>query len=80
MPFPVQLPEEMQAQLDYQLAMDESRTNQQLAIQARTAKLDALRMAKDIVMENHRTAPSGTAITAGDITSIAADLEAFTAS
>lgn len=78
MPFPVQLPEEMQAQLDYQLALDSSRNSHQLALQAATAKLEALRMAKDIVMENHRSVPTGEAMSAGDVTSMAATLKAFT--
>ena len=34
-------------------------------------------MAKELVMENHRSVMAGTAIAAGDITSIAAELEAF---
>jgi galactokinase len=80
MPFPVQLPEELKTQLDYQLALDESRKQQQIAIQHNNAKLEALRMAKEIVMENHRTLPVEKAITAGDITSMASELQGFVTS
>jgi hypothetical protein len=78
MSFPVLLPEEMQAQLDFQIAMDDSRHQKQIELQSKTAKLEALRMAKDIAMENHRTSPSGTAIAATDIIAIAAELQSFT--
>ena len=68
---------DLNAQLEHQKAIDASRHANQLEIQTRTAKLEAIRMAKEIVMENHRTVPSGTAISAGDITTIAEVFETF---
>jgi len=71
------LPLEMQATVDMQAAFDAKRNEHQLKVTAKNAKLEALRMAKELVMENHRSVPAGTAIAAGDITSMAAELEAF---
>ena len=69
---------EQQSNLEYQAALDAHRNTHQLLMQANTAKLEALRMARDIAMENHRTAPAGTLLAVTDILAIAADLEAFT--
>tara|TARA_R110000796_G_scaffold35765_1_gene91734 strand:- start:6082 stop:6312 length:231 start_codon:yes stop_codon:yes gene_type:complete len=63
--------------VEFQTAIDASRHANQLEIQTRAAKLEAIRIAKEIVMENHRTVPSGTAIAAGDITTIAEAFETF---
>jgi hypothetical protein len=68
---------DLNAQLEHQKAVDDHRHQLQMALQNRTAKLEAIRMAKEIVMENHRTVPSGTAIASGDITTIAAAFETF---
>ena len=80
MPYTGVLPEDLQAQVDFEAALNAPKNEHQLAMQRNNAKLEALRMAKDIAMENHRTAPAGTVLTATDILAIAADLEAFTAS
>lgn len=71
---------EQQSNLEYQTAVDQVRNQHQLLMQAKTAKLEALRMARDIAMENHRTATAGTVLAATDILAIAAELETFTAS
>ena len=66
-------------QLQMQADMDAKRSQHQLTLNAKNAKLEALRMAKEIVMENHRSAPAGTAMSAGDITTVAASFEEFLA-
>ena len=68
---------DINAQLEAQAAFDAKRNEHQLKVAAKNAKLEALRMAKELVMENHRSVMAGTAIAAGDITSMAAELEAF---
>ena len=74
------LPQELQNQVDYQTQIDNNRTSNMLALEAKRTKLEALRMAKDIVMENHKVASAGTTIEATDITAMAATLEAFVGS
>ena len=69
---------EQQNNLEYQTAIDQVRNQHQLLMQSKSAKLEVLRMARDIAMENHRTAPAGTLLAVTDILAIAADLEAFT--
>jgi len=71
------LPEELQNQVDYQTQIENNRAENQAASEAKRAKLETLRMAKDIVMENHKVASAGTAIGATDITAMAALLETF---
>ena len=71
---------EQQSNLEYQAALDDHRNAHQVLMQSKNAKMEALRMARDIAMENHRTAPAGTVLAVTDILAIAADLEAFTAS
>jgi len=69
---------EQLSNLEYQTAVDDHRNAHQLLMQAKTAKMEALRMAKDLVMENHRKAPADSApLTATDITQTAAEIEAF---
>jgi hemolysin activation/secretion protein len=72
------LPTQMQEQLEYQLAITSAQNEQQTKIQSKTVKLEALRMAKEIAMENHRAAPAGTVLSATDIVALASELEAFT--
>ena len=72
------LPTQMQEQLEYQLAITSAQNEQQTKIQSKTVKLEALRMAKDIAMENHRAAQAGTVLSATDIVTLASELEAFT--
>ena len=74
------LPAQLQEQVDFQTEIEAVRGANQAATQKKTIKLEALRMAKEIAMENHRNAPAGTVLSATDIVAIAADLEAFTAS
>lgn len=74
------LPTQLQEQVDFQTEIEAVRGANQAATQKKTIKLEALRMAKEIAMENHRSAPAGTVLSATDIVAIAADLEAFTAS
>lgn len=74
---------EMQAELDYQAALDEMRIANQTAFEAARAqsqaeadskrtKLEALRMAKEIVMENYRTSPANSEpVSSESITSMA---------
>lgn len=71
------LPEELQNQVAYQTQIENNRAENQAASEAKRAKLETLRMAKDIVMENHKVASAGTAIGATDITAMAALLETF---
>lgn len=71
------LPEELQNQVDYHTTIDNNRMANQAAADSKRAKLETLRMAKEIVMENHKVASSGTVIGATDITAMAATLEAF---
>tara|TARA_R110002072_G_scaffold54232_4_gene142393 strand:+ start:472 stop:702 length:231 start_codon:yes stop_codon:yes gene_type:complete len=71
------LPEELQNQVDYHTTIDNNRMANQAAADSKRAKLETLRMAKDIVMENHKTAAAGTVIGATDITAMATTLEAF---
>jgi len=53
------LPVEMQATVDMQNAIENNRAANAAAAEAKRVKLDALRMAKEIVMENHRTSAAG---------------------
>lgn len=71
------LPEELQNQVDYQTQIENNRASNIAAQEAKRAKLETLRMAKEIVMENHKVASAGTVIGATDITALAATLEAF---
>ena len=71
------LPEELQNQVAYQTQIENNRAENQAASEAKRAKLETLRMAKEIVMENHKVASAGTAIGATDITAMAALLETF---
>lgn len=71
------LPEELQNQVDYQTLIENNRAANFAAAEAKRTKLEALRMAKEIVMENHKVASAGTVVTATDITAMAASLESF---
>ncbi len=71
------LPEELQNQVDYQSQIDNNRASNQDASDAKRAKLEVLRMAKEIVMENHKTAAADSVIGATDVTAMATTLEAF---
>ncbi len=69
---------EMQAQVDMQNAIEDNRSTNQSAQEAKRAKLDTLRMAKEILVENRRTqaAADATDITSSAINTLAGELEA----
>ena len=67
---------EQQAQVDQQNAIENNRAANQAAQEAARAKLEAVRMAKDVLVENRRTKPAAEAadITAAEITAMADDI------
>lgn len=67
---------EMQAQVDMQTAIENNRAANQAAQEAARAKLEAVRMAKDILIENRRTKLPAEAsdITAAAVTAMADEL------
>jgi hypothetical protein len=69
---------EMQAQVDMQNAIEDNRSTNQSTQEAKRAKLDTLRMAKEILVENRRTqaAADATDITSSAINTLAGELEA----
>lgn len=70
---------EMQAQVDQTNATEDNRAANQAAAEAKRAKLEMVRMAKEILVENRRTqaAADATDITATAVTGLATDLTAF---
>ena len=70
------LPIEMQQQIAMQKNMDDNRNASVRQLEEDRAKLETLRMAKEIVMENHRSTPPGTIITAEDVLTITEKLRA----
>lgn len=70
---------EMQAQVDQQNAIEDNRAANQSAQEAKRAKLEMVRMAKDILVENRRTqaAADATDITASAVTALATELNTF---
>ena len=71
--------EEQQAQIDMQLAIENSRAATIAAQEAARAKLEAVRMAKEILVENRRTkaAAEATDITAAAVTALANELASY---
>lgn len=68
---------EQQAQVDIQLALETVRNANQMAAEARRTKMEAIRMAKETLIENARSKPADAReVTAADITAFAAALEA----
>jgi hypothetical protein len=66
---------EQQAQIDIQIAIENVRHQAQVAMQAKQAKLEAVRLAQQTLIENSRNKPVDTReITAADITSYATTL------
>jgi len=66
---------EQQAQADIQIAVENARHANQMAIQAKQAKLEAVRLAQQTLVENSRNKPVDTReITAADITAYATTL------
>lgn len=70
---------EMQAQVDQTNATEDNRAANQAAAEAKRAKLEMVRMAKEILVENRRTqaAADATDITASAVTGLATDLTTF---
>jgi hypothetical protein len=70
---------EQQAEVDKQNAMEDNRASNQAAQEAKRAKLETLRMAKEILVENRRTqaAADATDITASAVTALATELNTF---
>tara|TARA_R110002167_G_scaffold183611_1_gene384050 strand:+ start:86 stop:322 length:237 start_codon:yes stop_codon:yes gene_type:complete len=73
------LTEEQQQTVDQQNAIEDNRSTNQAAQEAKRAKVDTLRMAKEILVENRRTqaAADATDITASAVTTLAGELDTF---
>ena len=68
---------DQQAQLDIAIAIETSRTTQQAAAQAKLTKLEAIRLAKETLIENTRSKPADSReVTAADIITFANTLVA----
>jgi hypothetical protein len=66
---------EQQAQVDIQLAVENARNNNQIAITTKQAKLEAVRIAQQTLIENRRNQPvDAREVTAADITAYATTL------
>ena len=69
---------EQQAQVDIQLAVENARNANQAALDAKRTKMDAVRLAKETLIENARNKPvDARDITAADITAFAQALIAY---
>jgi len=70
---------EQQAEVDKQNAIEDNRASNQAAQEAKRTKLETLRMARDILVENRRTqaAADATDITASAVTALATELNTF---
>ena len=69
---------EQQNQVELQDAMEAARHANQVALQAKQAKLEAVRLAKETLIENARSKPVGERdITAADVTAFADTLVAY---
>ena len=69
---------EQQAQVDIQVAIDAARTAGQVEADAKRAKLEAVRLAKETLIENRRNLPvDQREVTATDITSFANTLVSY---
>ena len=61
-----------------QLAVDDARAAQQAELQAKQAKLDAVRLAKEVLLENSRSKPVDSRdVSSADITAFAETLVAY---
>ena len=68
---------EQQAQVDIQIAVENVRHANQLAFQAKQTKLEAVRLAKETLIENARSKPADSReVTAADIITFADNLVA----
>jgi galactokinase len=70
---------EQQAQVDVSNAIEDNRAANQAAAEAKRAKLEALRIAKEVLVENRRTKTAAEAVDIdnADVTNFAAALTAF---
>ena len=69
---------EQQAQVDIADAMENNRHTNQMALQAKQAKLEAVRLAKEVLLENARSkAVDARDVAAADITAFAGTLVAY---
>jgi hypothetical protein len=70
---------EQQSQVDISNAIEDNRASNLAAQEAKRVKLEMVRMAKDILVENRRTQAAADAvdITASAVTALATDLTAF---
>ena len=69
---------EQQAQVDVSDAMEATRHTNQMAMQAKQAKLEAVRLAKEVLIENARSkAVDSRDVAAADITAFAGTLVAY---
>jgi len=70
---------EQQSQVDLQSALDTSRASANAATEAARARLESIRLAKEVLVENRRTssAADATDITAAAITELATQLATY---
>jgi hypothetical protein len=69
---------EQQSQVDVQVEVDNARHTNQMALQAKQAKLEAVRLAKEVLIENARSkAVDSRDVAAADITTFAQTLVAY---
>ena len=69
---------EQQAQADVQIAVENARHANQMAMQAKQAKLEAVRLAKETLIENARSKPVDSRdVSAADITAFAQSLVSY---
>jgi len=69
---------EQQAQVDIQVEIENARHANQMAAQAKQAKLEAVRLAKEVLIENARSkAVDSRDVAADDITAFAGTLIAY---
>ena len=69
---------EQQAQVDIQTSVENARHANQLVMEAKRAKLEAVRLAKEILIENARSKPVDSRdVTAADVTAFATTLISY---
>ncbi len=69
---------DQQAQADIQIAVENARHANQMAMQAKQAKLEAVRLAKETLIENARSKPVDSRdVSAADITAFAQSLVSY---
>jgi hypothetical protein len=69
---------EQQAQIDIQLALENVRNANQLAADAKRTKMEAVRLAKEVLIENARSKPADAReVSAADITTFAQSLVTY---